>query len=368
MIWLVFAFLAGAAVMSVLAPLARKARASDPAASDVAFFKEQVREIERESADSRLAPEDAETAKIEAARRLLRAQSSPDRAAVSSRRNAIIAALAAIVLIPGLSLSLYARLGHSEMPDAPLQARRDAVPPRLDVASAVARIEAHLAAHPDDGRGFEVVAPFYLSDGRAADAVHAFSEALRLLGATAQRHASLGEARVSLSQGAVSAEARRDFEAALALDPSSRMARYYLGLAAAQNGERDKAIDIWSKLLSEAPPGAPWSERLRAQLEQLQGAPRAALPQASEQGAQIAALPDREREAVIRSMVDRLKGKLEKDGDDVEGWLKLIRAYSVLAEGDKARSALSRARKALAKNKEGLARIDALAQELEIGG
>ncbi|MBI1867739.1 MAG: c-type cytochrome biogenesis protein CcmI [Methylocystis sp.] len=274
MIWLVFALLAGAAVMSVLAPLARKARASDPAGSDVAFFKQQIRDIEGESADGRLAPEDAETAKIEAARRLLRAQSSPDKAAVSSRRNATIAALAAIVLIPALSLFLYSRLGHSNMPDAPLQARLDAAP-RTDMAGAVARIEAHLAEHPDDGRGFEVVAPFYLSDGRTADAVHAFSEALRLLGATAQRHAALGEARVFLSQGAVSAEARRDFEAALALDPSHKMSRYYLGLVAAQNGEREKATDIWSKLLSEAPPGAPWSERLRAQLDQLQGATQA---------------------------------------------------------------------------------------------
>lgn len=365
MIWLVFALLTGAAVMSVLAPLARKARASDPAASDVAFFKEQIREIERESVEGRLAPEDGETAKLEAARRLLRVRSSRNGAAVASRRNATIAALAAIVLIPSLSLFLYSRLGHANMPDAPLQARR--APPRLDVAGAVARIEAHLAAHPDDGRGFEVLAPVYLSEGRTADAVHAFSEALRLLGATAQRHASLGEARVLLAGGAVSAEARRDFEAALALDPSLRTARYYLGVAAAQTGEREKAVDIWSKLLSEAPPGAPWSERLRVQLEQLQGAPRAA-PQASEQGAQIAALPAGEREAVIRSMVDRLKGKLEKHGDDVEGWLKLIRAYSVLAEADKARSALAGARKALVNNKEGLARIDALAQELEIGG
>ena len=52
----------------------------------------------------------------------------------------------------------------------------------MDLAAAIAKIEAHLAQHPDDGRGYEVLAPVYLRIGRANDAVRAASEALRLLG------------------------------------------------------------------------------------------------------------------------------------------------------------------------------------------
>lgn len=365
MIWLVFALLTGAAVMSVLWPLARRSESADPATTDIAFFEEQIGEIERESAEGRLSPEDAETARTEAARRLLRARAAGGDGAKSSRRSALIAAAGAIVMIPALSLFIYGRLGHSNLADAPLQARLDSKPAHSDIASAVARIEAHLAEHPDDGRGFEVIAPFYLRNGRAADAVDAYARALRLLGATPQRHSALGEARIFAAGGVVTPEAKRDFEAALALDPTSVMARYYLGLAAAQRDERDQAIEIWSKLLDDAPQDAPWRERVNAQLAQLRQ-PRA--PQASEQGANIAALPEAQRQEAIRSMVERLRGRLEQNGDDVEGWLKLIRAYSVLAEADKARLALDGARKALAKDKDGLARIDALARELGVGG
>lgn len=362
MIWLVFALLTGAAVMSVLWPLARRGEAADPAASDIAFFEEQIREIDRESADGRLASTDVETARAEAARRLLRARAARAGEGGTSRRNALIAAAGAIVLVPALTLLLYMRIGHSELPDLPLQARLDAAPGHSDIASAVARIEAHLAQHPEDARGYEVVAPFYLRNGRVNDAVDAYQKALRLLGPTPQRHASLGEARVLAAQGRVSEEAKQEFEAALALDPKSAISRYYIGLAAAQNGERDAAIDIWSKLLDDSPADAPWRARVAALLEQLRGAP------ASEEGAKIAAMPQGAQLDAIRTMVERLRGRLEQNGEDVDGWLKLIRAYRVLDEAEKAKTALDGARKALAADKDGLARVEALARELGVGG
>jgi cytochrome c-type biogenesis protein CcmH len=367
MIWLVFALLTGAALLSVLAPLALKGDATDPAAPDISFFKEQIAEIERESAEGRLAGADAEAARVEAARRLLRAQSAQGERPKASRRAATIAALAAILLIPALTLTLYLRLGHSNLPDMPLQARLETAPDRTNLADAVARIEAHLAQHPEDGRGFEVVAPYYLRTGRVAEAEHAYGEALRLLGPTPARHAALGEARVFAAQGAVTQDARREFEAALAQDPAQHMARFYMGLAAAQDGDREKASSIWTKLLADGPSDAPWATRVKALLGRLNEAPATESPAASAQGRAIVAMPENERQAAIRTMVDRLAGRLEKNGDDVEGWLRLIRAYSVLSEPEKARQALLSARKALANKEADLARVDALAQELKIG-
>jgi cytochrome c-type biogenesis protein CcmH len=362
MIWLVFALVTGAAVMSVLWPLARRGEAADPAATDIAFFEQQIAEIDRESAEGRLSREDSESARAEAARRLLRARAGLAGDAKSSRRNAVIAAAGAILVIPALALFVYSRLGHATLPDLPLQARLEAAPAHSDIAGAVARIEAHLAEHPEDARGYEVVAPFYLRNGRAADAVDAYQKALRLLGPTPQRYAALAEARVLAGEGRVSEEAKRDFEAALALDPKSAISRYYLGLAAAQTGERDKAIDIWSRLLDDAGPDAPWRERVAALLAQLRGAPP------SEEGAKVAAMPQGAQLEAIRSMVERLRGRLEQNGEDVEGWLKLIRAYSVLDEAAQAKTALDGARKALAENQDGLARVEALARELGVGG
>ncbi|MGD9544714.1 MAG: c-type cytochrome biogenesis protein CcmI [Methylocystis sp.] len=371
MIWLIFALLTGAAVMTVLAPLAMRGPAENDSAADVAFFEEQIVEIERERAEGRLDAADAEAAKTEAARRLLRAEAAPKGRGVSSRKVALAAALAAIVAIPAISLTLYARLGHSDMPDMPLTARLESSPDRHDLAGAVARIEQHLREHPEDGRGFEVIAPYLLRTGRGEDAVHAYSEALRLLGATAARHAALGEARVVVAQGVVTPDAKKDFEAALALDPSAPEAQYYVGVAAAQAGEKEKAIEIFSKMAADAPADAAYLKAVNAQLAILRGdasAPAAASGPSSEQGKAIAAMPADQRQAMIRSMVDRLASRLETKGDDVEGWLKLIRAYSVLAENDKAKKAVTDARKALASKRDDVARIDALAKELKIGG
>ena len=79
----------------------------------------------------------------------------------------------------------------------------------MDLAAAIAKIEAHLAQHPDDGRGYEVLAPVYLRTGRADDAVHAARAALRLLGPTAERHTLYGEALVSAANGSVTADAKQ---------------------------------------------------------------------------------------------------------------------------------------------------------------
>jgi cytochrome c-type biogenesis protein CcmH len=54
-----------------------------------------------------------------------------------------------------------------------------------------------------------------------------------------------------------------------------------------------------------------------------------------------------DRDTMIRGMVDRLATRLKENGDDVEGWLKLVRAYMVLGDTDKAKTALADARQAV---------------------
>ncbi len=372
MIWVVFSLLTGAAVLAVLAPLASRSASRDAGDRDVAFFAEQIAEIDRERAEGRLSDADAEAAKTEAARRLLRAEAAPQATMIRSRKSALIAALAALVAIPAISLPLYYKLGHGGMPDMPLQARLDVKPDPDDLAGAVARIEQHLREHPDDGRGYEVIAPYLLRAGRSQDAIRAYSETLRLLGPTAQRHSALGEARVVVAHGVVTPEARKDFEAALALEPSAPMAQYYLALAAGQAGDDDKAAAMFEKMIAAAPQGAAYLPVVKEQLARLRGVPASEAPVAqgpdTAQGKAIQAMPAQEQQQMIRTMVARLADRLAKKGDDVEGWLKLIRAYNVLDESDKAKQALAEARKALGAKADDVTRIEALAKELNIEG
>jgi cytochrome c-type biogenesis protein CcmH len=66
-------------------------------------------------------------------------------------------------------------------------------------------------------------------------------------------------------------------------------------------------------------------------------------------------------------MVERLAARLAQNGADAEGWLRLIRAYCVLHDTDKAKQAMADARKALAGNQTAGHDLDALAQEFGLG-
>ena len=372
MIIVAFAVMTGLAVMAILWPLALRPKDAGEKAADIAFFEIQIADINRDRAEGRLDDQDAENAHAEAARRLLRSRSIVEPLANSSRKMRMIAGLFAIVMIPLLTIALYQHLGHFEMSDMPLTVRLDAKPDQTDLAGAVARIERHLREHPDDGRGYEVVAPYFLRTGRGEDAIHAYVEAIRLLGPTAARYAALGEARVIVAQGQVSAAAMKDFEAALGLDPDSVMARFYIGIGLAQKGDKNEAAEIFSKLITQALPDAPYLGAVNAQLDLLRSGVTPPNVSASRrvvvEGQAIAAMPEDDRSRMIQAMVARLAERLGKNGDDVEGWLKLMRAYSVLAATDKAKQAYNDARKAMSHDKGALARLEALAKQLNIGG
>ena len=160
--------------------------------------------------------------------------------------------------------------------------------------------------------------------GRYEDAAKASEASLRLNGETPDRLARYGEALVDAAGGDVTPLARRQFEAALAKSPGLPLARFYLGLAAAEDGDDARAKDIWTTLLQES--------------------------------------------SAIQGMVDNLAARLAQNGQDVDGWLRLVRAYSVLHEEDKAKAALSDARRNLARDPRASARIEALARELGLEG
>jgi cytochrome c-type biogenesis protein CcmH len=71
-----------------------------------------------------------------------------------------------------------------------------------------------------------------------------------------------------------------------------------------------------------------------------------------------------DRQAMIEGMVQRLAARLESQGDDLTGWLRLVRAYTVLGRTDDARQALARAKTQFAGNTQAIDQLDALAAEL----
>jgi cytochrome c-type biogenesis protein CcmH len=362
MIWLLFALLTAVAVFSILWPLSRPAPAPEDAA-DVAFYRAQIAEIDAEFLRGAIDAEQAEAGKAQAARRLL-AAAPGEIAADASPWGRRIAALLAIALVPAIALGLYQKIGHPDLPDAPLEARLRQKPAELDIAAAVAKIEAHLAAHPEDGRAWEIVAPVYLRMGRPKEAAAARERALALLGETPERLMRAAEALSYAEDGEIPPEAEKLMQRALAIDPQYMEARYFLGLAAAQHGDKEKARAIWTAMLADLPEDSPVRAPVAGKIAQLDAPPDAAPAPAPSAAAAVAAqAPDAQQKA-IHAMVDRLAQRLATQGGGVEEWTRLIRAYLVLKEQDRAEQALADARKALAGDAAAQTQLTATAKEL----
>lgn len=373
-LWFVLALMTAAAVFAVLWPLSRQALALR-SGSDLAVYRDQLSELQRDQAAGLIGENEAAAAQIEVSRRLLAAANAEATApqatedAAMTRRRRVVAA-AAVVLLPVGALALYVILGSPHLPGQPLASRMPSERPSIE--QMVAQVEAHLAKDPDEGRGWEVIAPIYLRLGRFDDAVKARRNALRLNGESAERYAGLGEALTAAANGVVTAEALAAFKAAIKLDAEHVKARFFLGVAADQDGRSNDAAVIWRALLKDAPPGAPWAEVVRSELMRVAG--NADVPGASSGGPsedQIAAagnLSPEQRIAMIKSMVERLAARLDKDGSDLEGWLRLVRSYMVLGEHDRALTAAGQARRAFAGDPDKLKRIDDLVKGLGLGG
>jgi cytochrome c-type biogenesis protein CcmH len=376
-LWFVLALMTLAAVFAVLWPLSRRDRQDSDGAgrsgSDLAVYRDQLAEIDRDVAAGLIGTAEAEAARIEVSRRLIAAADRQDGEAATPPRGAVFrrraVALLALILLPLGALALYLSLGSPRLPGLPLAARVQEAPATRSLESMVAQVEAHLERNPDDGRGWEVLAPVYMRAGRFEEAVRARRNALRLLGATAPREADLGEAMVAAADGMVTAEAKTAFERALSLDKADVKARYYTGLAAEQDGRPQEAVRLWRELLASAPADAPYRPLIQSSLARL--APTAGGTEAGPSAEDMAAagqLTPEQRGEMIRGMVARLSERLKADGADLEGWQRLLRAYVVLGDPEKARAALADARKALGADAEKRKKLDEFARGLGLEG
>jgi cytochrome c-type biogenesis protein CcmH len=180
--------------------------------------------------------------------------------------------------------------------------------------------------------------------GRYDDAARAWRNSITYNGESASRRADLGEAIAGANGGVVTADAKAEFDRAVALDPNEVKARYFIGLAAEQDGRREDAANIWRAMLEKAPADAPWRPLVQSSLVRV----GAVAPKLSdEQIASAKEMSEADRNTMVRGMIDRLAARLKDNGDDVEGWLRLVRAYMVLGERDKAHAARGDARQAL---------------------
>ena len=370
MFWIVCAVLTAAAFFAVLLPYLRSKSAIEPAqVSDIAVYKDQLTEIEADLARGLILPADAENARLEVSRRLLKADEASRVSTGVNRKIATFAASAALLSIPLISWGGYAMLGSPQMPDLPITSRADDTGAMKELAGLLEKAEAHLKAEPKDGRGWSVIAPIFLRMGRYAEAVNAYQNAIANSTPTAALHLGLGQALASQNNGQINEPALKAFQAAADLEPANPEPKALLAAALAQQGKFAEAKVAFTALLAETPADAPWRANIETALREIDVAMNPASAPAMKGPTQsdvenAASMSEEDRKAMIEGMVAKLDARLAESPDDLEGWQRLIRSYAMLKDPEKAKSALQRARTALAANGQALAQINAAAQEL----
>ncbi|KQZ16379.1 cytochrome C [Mesorhizobium sp. Root552] len=343
--WVIAAVLTLVASLAVLLPLAAKPKLETAGSRhDLEVYRDQLSELDRDLARGLIQPTEAEQARAEVARRIIRlgGEEKPgEQEPRSASANLRLISAAAVLAVPLISWGTYARLGSPDIPSQPLSERMVKNPAESSVDELVARAEAHLSANPTDGQGWDVLAPVYLRMQRFGDAANAYRNAIKLLGPTSERQSGLGEALVNADGGQISAEAKLAFDEALKLDPANSKASFFVAMELAQDGRKDEAIATWQKMRAGLPEGSPWLDAVDQALARAQ-APVTNGPSKDEMEAAAAMSPE-DRASMIAGMVARLDEKLKQNPKDAEGWMQLIRSYLVIGEADKAKDALKRA-------------------------
>jgi cytochrome c-type biogenesis protein CcmH len=380
LLWLILACLTAFVLFVLLRPLLQAGGQEGLRdAFNAAVYRDQLGEIDADRARGLIGENEAEAARLEIARRLLQADSGKRASAASEKispKGPRAAIVAVATLVPLLALGLYLVYGSPRLPDQPLEARLEDPANSQNLGALVARVEARLRAHPDEGEGWDVIAPVYLSAQRYQDAADAYTEAIRLLGPSAKRLSGQGQALVLANNGVVTEEARKTLTRAIELDPSLIEPHILIAIAKEQDEDFVGAIADWRALLAKTSGNAPWrqmvEQKIAADEAHLSGKPvpgtEASSPVAGgPSAADVAAaqtMNPADRQAMIETMVQRLAARLDQDGSDLGGWLKLVKAYSVLDRKDDALKALARAKSQFAGNAEALQQLDQLAAEL----
>lgn len=324
-------------LVAVMLPLLRGG-ASAPGRElfDRAVYRDQIAELEREQARGLIAPSEADAARLEIQRRLLRAEGGP--AEARAGRNPALALVLALLTASGAGL-IYLSTGTPGLPAQPF-AQRTQDPEEQALRQGLAQLERRVQDAPGDGDAWLLLARTRgaLAQWRAAD--EAWRRALALVPITPDLRAAALEASVLAADGAISPAATDGFTKVLAEEPDNPIARFYLAAAAAQDGRQQEAITAWLALAADLPAGLAIRDEIARRVAiaaRAAGLPTPALPPPAE-------APDAQaRQEMIRGMVERLAAKLEAEPNDADGWQRLGRAWGVLGEREKSIAAYARA-------------------------
>lgn len=371
--WIAAGFICIVVAGLVFLTARRPAEAVSPAAAyDLQVYRDQLTELDRDVARGTLSEEEATRARTEVSRRILEADRTlqeVQRVEGTSRLGTAIIGAGLLATIAG-AVWVYSLIGAPGYPDLPIDQRiamieearenrpsqelaEEQVPdlpdPEADPerAAMVAQLRTVMEQRPDDTEGLTLLAANEAMLGNFRAAHRAQTRLIGLLegDVTGRHYIDLAEMMIFAAGGYVSPEAEQALRIGLEMEPRDGTGRYYAGEMYAQQGRPDLALPIWSNLLADSRPEAPWVPPIRAQLADiafaagvdldpaLLAAPRG--PSAADIAAAQGLDPDDQR-AMIENMVEGLADRLGTEGGTPQDWAQLITAYGVLGRSNAA--------------------------------
>lgn len=341
MMFVAFGLLAAVVAILLLRPLMRAGAGPDAATAERAVYRAQLAELAAEAANGQVSATDAENARLEIERRLLRVGTGRK----LSGRPSLVLAFAVALGVPAAAALLYDELGAPGLVDRPLAERVTAQGQEDETRRLVDALEARMKAAPDDPRGWALLARARAAEGKLIEAAEAYEKVIVLMPDSVDARLGAAELRIAAANGMVGPEAKALIEQALTLQPANAAARHFAAYARFADGDTAGAVADWQAILKDVAADDPIRDAVIAGLRAA-GAP---VPEAAAPGpgagdvAAAQAMSPEERQAMIEGMVARLAERLKDQPDDIDGWLRLARAYDVLGKAPEAVAAWEKA-------------------------
>ena len=368
-LWLALMAVTGGVLTALFVPLFRQYRpAPSRAQRELAIYRDQLGELQRDVEAGRVSPADAKPAETEIQRKILAAAEAVDPAEIATAAptrgwaTPVALALLATVLPVG-AFAVYLSVGSPGVPSFPFDPQRAAAEAhaRQQIAEMTALVEKlaqRLKQEPNNPEGWALLGRSYRELQRNSESVQAYEQAYAHSGNDVRYAGDYAEAMVLAADGQVAPGAQALFEQVMKSDASEPRARFYFGLAKAQAGQAREALAIWRSLEADSPPGAAWLpdvRRVMASVAAKAGIDPASVPATStapikdapgptsDDVAAAQSMSPADQQKMIRDMVAGLAQRLATNPNDLDGWKRLGKSYVVLNEPAKAREAYGRA-------------------------
>ncbi|WP_420859372.1 c-type cytochrome biogenesis protein CcmI [Marivivens marinus] len=397
--WILAILLTLLTVLLLVLPMLRgadgKEAEDDPVAKDMAIYRDQLAEVDRDLARGVLDEAEAERTRTEISRRLLAADSmARSGGADAPARSSKAMAFAVVILVVGGTLGLYRWLGAPGTVDVPHAARvaasaemRESRPsqaaleeaalplmPQVDAdedyLAIVNQLRDIVPTRPDDLQGWLLLVQHEAALGQFAAAARAQEQVVRIKGdeAGVEDYTTLLDLMVGATADHVSPEAEDLIRLILDLDDRNIPARYYLGLLYDRTDRPDIAFRLWRGVIEEGDADTYHVFQARQQIERtawLAGVDYTLPPErgpSAEDVANAADMTDEDRQAMIEGMVAQLSDRLANEGGTPAEWARLINAHGVLGNTEQAAAIWAEAQQVFAASPEAVATIRAAAE------